>query len=88
MKYPIILEPENEKNGGGYSIHFPDLPGCTSEADTLEDALNNARQAASLWLEDAAECAEALPRASNEVTVCSGEIVLWIEFPEPEKKAA
>ena len=31
--------------GGGYLAEFPDLPGCITEGDTLEEALVNAREA-------------------------------------------
>ena len=36
--------------GGGYFVTFPDLPGCASDGDTLEEALNNAAEAENTWL--------------------------------------
>jgi antitoxin HicB len=38
----VILEPEED---GGYSIHCPALPGCSSQVDTIEDALTNIQEA-------------------------------------------
>ena len=38
----IILEPEED---GGYSVHCPALPGCSSQGDTLEEALDNIQEA-------------------------------------------
>jgi len=38
-----------------YGVHFPDLPGCFSAADDLEDVLPNAIEAMELWLEDQPE---------------------------------
>lgn len=38
-----------------YGVHFPDLPGCFSAADDLDDVLPNAIEAMELWLEDQAE---------------------------------
>lgn len=38
-----------------YGVHFPDLPGCFSAADELDDVLSNATEAMELWLEDEAE---------------------------------
>lgn len=35
-----------------YGVHFPDLPGCFSAADTLDAILPMAIEAASLYLED------------------------------------
>jgi len=38
-----------------YGVHFPDLPGCFSAADDLDDVLPNAIEAMELWLEDQPE---------------------------------
>ena len=38
----VILEPEE---GGGYSVHCPALPGCSSQSDTLGEALANIKEA-------------------------------------------
>jgi predicted RNase H-like HicB family nuclease len=35
-----------------FGVHFPDLPGCFSAADTLEEVMPMAVEAASLYLED------------------------------------
>ncbi|MCX8475398.1 MAG: type II toxin-antitoxin system HicB family antitoxin [Sphingomonas sp.] len=39
--YPAIVE----RAGSGFSVFFPDLPGCTSAGETLQDAVLNAEQA-------------------------------------------
>ena len=36
-----------------YGVHFPDVPGCFSAADTFEDVIPNAVEALSLFFEDA-----------------------------------
>ena len=48
MKLRIILEPSEE---GGYTAVVPWLPGCISEGDTKEEALENIREAIELYLE-------------------------------------
>ena len=50
---------------GGYSVDFPDLPGCISAGDTLEEALAMAREALSLHLFGMDEDGEAIPSASD-----------------------
>lgn len=35
-----------------YGLEFPDLPGCFSAADDLDDVVPNAIEALSLWFED------------------------------------
>ena len=39
--YPSITEGDAET---GYSVFFPDLPGCTSGGDTLQEAALNAEE--------------------------------------------
>jgi antitoxin HicB len=48
LKYPMSVYPEAE---GGYTIIIPDLPGCMSQGETLEEAVNNINEARELWLE-------------------------------------
>jgi predicted RNase H-like HicB family nuclease len=40
--YPAIIEGDART---GYNVFFPDLPGCTSGGDTLQQAALNAEQA-------------------------------------------
>jgi predicted RNase H-like HicB family nuclease len=35
-----------------FGVEFPDLPGCFSAADEIEDVIPNAVEALSLWFED------------------------------------
>ena len=49
MKYPIAIEPGNDKHAFGVVV--PDLPGCFSAGDTIDEALDNAKEAIALWLE-------------------------------------
>jgi len=48
MRLKVILEPSNE---GGYTVYVPSLPGCISEGETLDEALENIREAIELYLE-------------------------------------
>ncbi|MFQ6072623.1 MAG: type II toxin-antitoxin system HicB family antitoxin [Methanosarcinales archaeon] len=48
MKLQVILEPAEE---GGYTVYVPALPGCISEGDTKEEALENIKKAILLYLE-------------------------------------
>jgi predicted RNase H-like HicB family nuclease len=41
-----------EEPGKAVGVWFPDLPGCTSAGDTLDEALFNAREAIDLWFDD------------------------------------
>ena len=48
--YNIIVHSAKE---GGYWAEVPDLPGCYTEADTLDELQANMREAIALYLEDA-----------------------------------
>ena len=36
LPYKMVITPDSEE--GGYVISYPDLPGCITCADTLEEA--------------------------------------------------
>ena len=49
MRYPIAIETGDAKHAFGVVV--PDLPGCFSAGDTLDEALTNSREAILLHLE-------------------------------------
>jgi predicted RNase H-like HicB family nuclease len=46
----------HKEKDSSFGVQFPDLPGCFSAADEMDDVIANAAEALSLWAED-----EALP---------------------------
>ena len=48
MVLKVLLEPSEE---GGYTAIVPSLPGCISEGETKDEALQNIREAINLYLE-------------------------------------
>lgn len=48
--YHAIVHQEADS---AFGVHFPDLPGCFSAADTIDDIILNASEALALWFEDA-----------------------------------
>ncbi len=55
MKLPYKMEIVPDIDEGGYIISFPDLPGCISSGETIEDAIVNAGDAKRAWLTAAIE---------------------------------
>lgn len=47
MKIKVVLEPSDE---GGYTVYVPSLPGCISEGETLQEALDNIQEAIELYI--------------------------------------
>jgi len=58
MKYTVILEREDD---GGYHAFVPVLPGCHSQGDTLEEAVENIREAMAAYAESLKAAGEPLP---------------------------
>ena len=48
MEILIVLEQQKE---GGFTVFVPSLPGCISQGDNKEDAINNIKEAIELYLE-------------------------------------
>ncbi len=42
MRYPVVIHKDPDSD---YGVTIPDLPGCFSAGETLEDALKNAQEA-------------------------------------------
>jgi predicted RNase H-like HicB family nuclease len=65
MRYFALLDGKE----GAYGVVIPDLPGCTSAGKTADAAYRNAIEAVRLWVEDALEDGEKLPRARSLMEV-------------------
>ena len=59
MHYPIAVETGTDSQAHGVVV--PDLPGCFSAGDTLDEAMENAKEAIELWLEVAIDDGMAIP---------------------------
>ena len=57
-RFTVIMEPEEE---GGYHAFCPVLKGCHTQGDTLEEALDNIKEAIGVYLESLQAHGEALP---------------------------
>jgi len=63
-EYTIILHPDET---GGYWTEVPALPGCMSQGDTVEEAIEMSKDAIALWLESMREQGEAIPEDKDIV---------------------
>ena len=52
--YPAIFHPEES----GYSVEIPDIEGCFTQGDTMDEAVRMAKDAIGLMLEDCKVCPE------------------------------
>lgn len=61
--YPAIFR---KKESGNYQGYFPDLEGCGAEGATLDEAIDNANEAAATWISLEIEEGGQLPWISDE----------------------
>ncbi|MGH2560934.1 MAG: type II toxin-antitoxin system HicB family antitoxin [Thermomicrobiales bacterium] len=73
IRYTVVLTPDIES--GGYTVTVPALPGCVTDGETIEQALERAQEAIELYLRD--EDPTSLAAATNrpEVIVASVEVM-------------
>ncbi|MCR5457396.1 MAG: toxin-antitoxin system HicB family antitoxin [Clostridiales bacterium] len=53
LPYKIEIIPDPDE--GGFVVSFPELPGCLSSGDTIENAIKNGEDAKISWLTAAVE---------------------------------
>lgn len=63
LKYPVTFEAAPE---GGYFVQIEELPGCYSQGETLEEAMDMIEEARQLWLESACEDGLDIPLPRGE----------------------
>lgn len=63
MRYPIAIETGTE--GTAFGVVVPDLPGCFSAGDTIDEAICNAEEAIGAWIESALDQGQEIPAPST-----------------------
>ena len=63
MKYSVVIN----KSEHGYDVHCPVLPGCHSQGDTIEDAIENIKDAIKTYL-------QMIARETKDATVYEVEV--------------
>jgi len=77
LKLPYRVEIYPEEDGDGYTAKIPDLPGCMTSADTLDELWAMVEEAKELWLEVALEDGDYIPEPPLvEIQKYSGKFVV------------
>ena len=76
--YPAIFTPVK---GGGYAIHFPDLPGTNSQGKDMAEAVYMARDALASWLDYLIDEHLPIPKATIPYAgiIESGQIITLVD---------
>ena len=64
MKFVYIIEKADD---GSYSAYVPDLPGCTTSADSVEEIRRSIKDAVDSYLDSLREHNEPVPTPSSVV---------------------
>lgn len=76
ISYPVIFEPEDI----GFSVYVPDMRGCVTQGDTLEEALENAHDVIGMMLEDLSPEEYPLASPPNEIKLEGKQFVMMVAF--------
>ena len=63
MKYTVVIN----KSEYGFDVHCPALPGCHSQGDTFEEAMENIKGAIKTYL-------QMIEEETKDSTVCEVEV--------------
>lgn len=79
LYYPMVFCKEGD---GGFSVYSPDIRGCNTQGDTMEEAVSMAQEAIGICLEDIIRNGEAFPKASapGDIETEKNESVVFVEF--------
>lgn len=66
MQYPVVIE---HTRGSNYSAYVPDLPGCVSAGETLEEVIELMREAIAVHIAGMREEGFEIPAPSQVAMV-------------------
>jgi predicted RNase H-like HicB family nuclease len=77
VRYPIAIEIGTESTA--YGVVVPDLPGCFSAGETIDDAVIAAEEAATAWIEATLDAGGTVPAPSSIETLrAQPEYAGWV----------
>jgi len=80
--YPAVFEEEEV----GYSVNFPDIQGCITEGDTIEEAFDMAKDALGLNISYMRDTKKDIPKPSKptDIKTAKGQSVVIVELDYAE----
>ena len=75
--YPAVFEPAEE---GGYCLTVPDVAGCVTQGDDLDEAMYMAHDAIGTMLEDVAEADYPAASAVNDIDLSGYEAGAFVSL--------
>ena len=77
--YPAVFETEED---GRFSVFFPDVPGCNTCGDNMQDAYEMAQDALGITLSYMQDNKEEMPKSSlpKEISLEANQHLIIVEF--------
>lgn len=79
--YPAIIEKAKE----GFGVWFPDIDGCVTAGETIEDAMAKAGEVLAFWFEDAKDVPVPTDYASAKKRGGASDVVMLVPARIPER---
>jgi antitoxin HicB len=67
-EYPIVILALSDEDGGGFSAHVPDLPGCAGDGATRAQAVADVESAIGEWIDEATAAGIDIPAPGSSAT--------------------
>lgn len=64
MQYTVVVHSAEE---GGYWVDVPSLPGCFSQGETIDEAMNNVKEAIELHIQGLKDEGQEIPKEEDLV---------------------
>lgn len=87
LSLPYRLEIVPDTVEGGYGARYPELPGCITCADSLEEVVMNAEDAKRAWLEAALKDKVEIPEPEQEDSLIEYSGQFKIRMPKSLHKS-
>jgi antitoxin HicB len=65
-RYQFTVRPLSKEEGDGYLVEYPDIPGCMSDGETIDEAIANGREALLDCMEVFKESGRKIPKPCIE----------------------
>jgi predicted RNase H-like HicB family nuclease len=79
LAFTVVIEPDAEDSG--YIVHCPDLKGCWSQGETIDEAMHNIVDAMSGWLATHIERSLDQARRSATSEPLTKSLILQVQIP-------
>ncbi|MHB1219954.1 MAG: type II toxin-antitoxin system HicB family antitoxin [Alphaproteobacteria bacterium] len=79
--FPAVIE----KSKDGYGVWFPDIDGCVSAGDTVEEAVANGAEALDFWFEDAGTVPLASSFTAAAARAGRRDVVMFVPAHVPDR---